>query len=175
MLSSVVPYDSRWAAQFEQERVIVSAAMGESLVGGVHHVGSTAIPGMLAKPVLDMIAGVADLADAVRVAESLADSCYERRPHRVDAVLLIRREGGVHTRHLHLTAPGSDLWRERLAFRDALRAEPGLAEEYRALKVALLQRSETGAYDSRDKREFVRRVLASVGVDLRDDLHLTGA
>jgi GrpB-like predicted nucleotidyltransferase (UPF0157 family) len=168
----VVPYDSRWPARFEQERLALVDAMGDRLVDDVQHIGSTAIPGLLSKPILDMIAGVADLADAARSAESLRALGYEEHPHRLDAVLFIGTDHGVDTRHLHLTVPGSELWRERLAFRDALRADPSLLEEYRALKLRLLNESSNGSYDSSGKREFVRRVLVSVGVELRDDLHV---
>ncbi len=73
------------------------------------------------------------------------------------------------THHLHLTVPGSDLWRERLAFRDALRADPALAEEYAAWKVA--HANGTSARDgyTGNKRPLVLRVLEARGIDLKPD------
>src|ERR671931_422359 len=67
---------------------------------------------------------------------------------------------------LHLTEPGSDVWRERLAFRDLLRGDPALAAEYEALKVRLAQEhpDDVTAYTA-GKREFVARVLATVGLE----------
>jgi GrpB-like predicted nucleotidyltransferase (UPF0157 family) len=69
------------------------------------------------------------------------------------------------THNLHLTEPGSDLWRERLAFRDLLRADPALAGEYEALKLRLAQehRTDVAAYTA-GKRDFVAGVLATVGM-----------
>jgi GrpB-like predicted nucleotidyltransferase (UPF0157 family) len=71
------------------------------------------------------------------------------------------------THSLHLTEADSDLWRERLAFRDALRANPALAAEYQALKLQLAQehREDVAAYTA-GKRAFVARVLASAGIQL---------
>ena len=69
------------------------------------------------------------------------------------------------THGLHLTEPGSDLWRERLAFRDALRADPTLTGEYEALKLRLAEqhREDVGAYTA-GKRAFVADVLAGAGI-----------
>jgi GrpB-like predicted nucleotidyltransferase (UPF0157 family) len=67
--------------------------------------------------------------------------------------------------NLHLTEPSSSLWRERLAFRDALRADPSLAAEYEALKLRLARRhGDVRAYTD-EKRDFVHRVLVGVGVE----------
>lgn len=87
-------------------------------------------------------------------------------------MLFVKASNGVHRRHLHLTVAGSDLWRDRLAFRDPLRADLVLVQEYRALKEDLLRRSGGTPYDAADKREFVRRVLAGADVRLRDDRHV---
>ena len=167
----VVPYDPRWPALFEAERVALSAALGDLLAGGIHHIGSTAVPGMPAKPIIDMIAGVRRLEDADQAESLLARLGYRRAVHRVDAVLFNLISEEVHTRHLHLTVPGSDLWRERLAFRDALRADPALVCEYTRLKQRLLDEAGGHPYSATGKRAFVRRVLASAGIELKDGLY----
>ena len=167
----VAPYDPQWPSQFEAERVSLTAALGDLLVGGVHHVGSTAVPGMPAKPIIDMIAGVRDLEDADRAEPLLARLGYHRAVHRVDAVLFNRISEEVHTHHLHLTVPGSDLWRERLAFRDALRADPALVSEYSRLKQRLLDEAGGHPYSAAGKRALVRRVLATAGIELKDGLY----
>ena len=94
---------------------------------------------------------------------------YVDEPHRPEiahhfakpALDLDRR-----TLNLHLTQPSSSLWRERLGFRDALRADPSLAAEYEALKLRLArgQGGDVQAYTN-GKREFVHRVLVSSGID----------
>lgn len=166
----VSPYDEAWPVLFEAERERITAALGDLLDGDVQHIGSTAVPGMPAKPILDMMAGVRDLADAEPAAPALAVLDYRWFPHRTDAVLFNRADGAVH---LHLTVPGSNLWRERLAFRDALRADPALVAEYAELKQQLLAESGGRPYSARGKREFVRRVLAGAGVELADGMYST--
>ncbi|HEY6748714.1 MAG TPA: GrpB family protein [Mycobacteriales bacterium] len=166
----VVPYDPDWPGKFEAERDAVVAALGD-LVGTVEHIGSTSVPGMPAKPVIDMMAAVHDLGAGDRAEPLLAGRGYRRTPHRVDAVLFNRFDGDTQTHALHLTVPGSDLWRERLAFRDALRADPALIAEYAQLKQRLLAEAGGRVYSARGKRAFVRRVLAGAGIDLEDGMY----
>jgi GrpB-like predicted nucleotidyltransferase (UPF0157 family) len=71
-----------------------------------------------------------------------------------------------------LTVPCSGLWRERLAFRDALRADPALVAEYSELKAQLLREAGGGPFSARGKREFVRRVLHGAGVELKDGMYV---
>jgi len=168
----LVPYDPEWPTAFETERTRLAEALSGLVVAGIHHIGSTSIPGMPGKPMLDMMAGVGQLDDASLAEPALAALGYEPRPHRVDAALFVRQTRGLDTHNLHLTTAESDLWRERLAFRDALRASPDLAQEYVALKLQLLHESGGRGYDSADKRDFVRRVLAGCGIELRDGLHV---
>jgi GrpB-like predicted nucleotidyltransferase (UPF0157 family) len=171
MASVVVAYDPRWPAVFEAERAALTAALDGLPVGGIQHIGSTSVPGMPAKPIIDMIAGVPDLAVAGPAEPLLAGLGYRRFAHRVDAVLFRRLSGEAQTRALHLTVPGSDLWRERLAFRDALRADPALIAEYAELKQRLLTETGGRPYTATGKRDFVRRVLAGAGVALQDGLY----
>ena len=169
---TVVPYDPAWPALFEQERARLEPVLAPWLAGGIHHVGSTSVPGLAAKPVLDMLAGVRDLDEARAAFAPLAALGYVHRPHRPEAHSL-QRPGGERwweqTHHLHLTEPGSDLWRERLAFRDALRADPGLAAEYERWKLAHASAvGDPGPYDE-PKTAFVARVLAAAGIALKPD------
>jgi GrpB-like predicted nucleotidyltransferase (UPF0157 family) len=133
------------------------------LDGGIQHIGSTAVPGLAAKPVIDMMAGVRDLEEAREAFEPLAEQGYEYTPHRPRT----HRFAKAQTHGLHLTEVDTDLWRERVAFRDALRADPGLAVEYQELKLRLAQEhgSDIGAYTV-GKRPFVGRVLADAGIAL---------
>ncbi len=166
----VVPYDPDWVVRFEHERVLLEQMLAPWLSGGVHHIGSTAVPGLAAKPILDMMAGVADLPAARPAVVVLEGHGWVHAPHRPEAYWFYRPRTSVgheHTHNLHLTQPGSALWRERLAFRDALRGDPALREEYQELKVHLAQRhGDDGNGYTADKRAFVARVLASAGVVL---------
>ncbi|MGI8882563.1 MAG: GrpB family protein [Jatrophihabitans sp.] len=171
---AVVDYDARWPVQFQAERSVLREALGDLLVTDVEHIGSTAIPTMPAKPLIDMMAGIARLADADAAEPLLAGLGYARQIHRVDAVLFSKVSDSFLTHSLQLTTPGSDLWQERLAFRDAVRADPALVAEYAELKARLLRATGGAPYDARDKREFVRRVLRQAGLTLRDDRHAPG-
>lgn len=165
-------YDPEWPRQFEGERAVLEQVLAPWLDGGIHHIGSTSIPGLAAKPTLDMLAGVGDLDRARSAIGPLAGIDYVHAYHRPRALWFYRpppNKPAEHTHHLHLTEPGSDLWRERLGFRDALRAHPELTEKYQALKLRLaaVHRDDGAAY-TREKRAFVARVLAGVGVSLPD-------
>jgi GrpB-like predicted nucleotidyltransferase (UPF0157 family) len=166
----VVPYDPEWALQFEVECAMLERVIAPWLHGGVHHVGSTSVPGLAAKPIIDILAGVRDLEASRAAFEPLATLSYAWHEHRPEAHAFFKpADGAQATHHLHLTVPGSDLWRERLAFRDALRADPALVAEYAEWK---LEHAEgTGPRDgyTAGKRPFVLRVLEARGIDLKPD------
>jgi GrpB-like predicted nucleotidyltransferase (UPF0157 family) len=158
----VVPYDPDWPRRFEAERVPLEGALAAWLEGGIHHIGATSVPGLAAKPFVDMMAGVRDLEEARAAYTPLLANGWEHRPHRPGIAHHFSKPGYG----LHLTEPGSDLWNERLAFRDALRADPELVGEYAALKLGLAEEhpDDPRAY-LEGKRQFVARVLASRGLD----------
>jgi GrpB-like predicted nucleotidyltransferase (UPF0157 family) len=162
---SIEPYDPAWAGRFETERELLEQVLAPWLDEGIQHVGSTAVPGLAAKPIIDMIAGVHDLAEAQSAFAPLHEHSYEHTPHRPGIAHHFDRASPRCG--LHLTEPGSDLWVERLAFRDALRADADLAVEYESLKrrLATDHPADIAAYTA-GKRDFVVRVLASAGVAL---------
>jgi len=168
-LVAITPYDPDWPLRFEAERALLEDVLAVWLNGGIHHIGSTAIPGLAAKPIIDMMAGVRDLEEARAAFAPLRLNSYEYTPHRPGTHHFSKPPGPWwrYTHGLHLTEPGSDLWRERLAFRDALRANPALATEYADLKVRLAKEhgTEVERYTV-GKRAFVARVLAGVGLTL---------
>ena len=164
---TVLPYDPQWAVRFEQERPVLERALAPWLNDGVQHIGSTAVPGLPAKPMIDIMAGVADLAAAAQAVPVLTGLGWEQGVHRPHEALWFGKPAGPwwqRTSHLHLTQSDSALWRERLVFRDALRADPALREAYAALK-ASLGHLEVEPYTA-GKRAFVAQVLAARGVGL---------
>ncbi len=164
----VLPYDPAWPGLFEAERERLEEALAPWLDGGIHHVGSTSVPGLAAKPIVDMLAGVRDLEEARAAFGPLRALGFRHREHRPEAHAFFKPDGSRWgaSHHVHLTEPGSAVWRERLAFRDALRADPALCREYTELKQAL---ARAGGYDARRKRPLVRRVLSQAGIDLLPD------
>ena len=160
----VEPYSSDWPLAFAAERDRLLGVLGPWLAGPIEHVGSTAIPGLAAKPIIDIMAAVQDL-DSSREALPLLsrlDYCYA--PYRQEVMhWLCKPSPEVRTHHLHLVPHGSALWNERLWFRDRLRADPGLAEEYALLKrrLATSHANDREAY-TQGKTSFVERVLHRV-------------
>ncbi len=152
----IVYYDPAWLAAFEAER----GRLAPLLDGAeIHHFGSTAVPGLAAKPVIDMIAFVGDL-DAP-IAALVSNAGYQF-PREFNATLTHRRflcypSAAHRTHHLHLVDEREELER-RLRFRDRLRADPALAGEYARLKRVLAERhrDDREAY-TEAKSEFIRR------------------
>ena len=165
---AIVPYDPAWPQRFEVERGLLERVLAPWLQGGIHHVGSTAVPGIGAKPIVDMIVGVRDLDEARAAFDPLREHSYHHTPHRPGIAHHFDKlspGSSKRTHGLHLTEPESDLWRERLAFRDALRGDPELVAEYEALKLRLAEKhgTDAAAYTA-GKHAFVVRVLAAVGI-----------
>jgi GrpB-like predicted nucleotidyltransferase (UPF0157 family) len=158
---TVVPYDPEWPRLFEAERERLELLLEPWLEGGVHHIGSTSIPGIAAKPFVDMMAGVRGLEEAHAACGPLEAAGWESTPHRPDVAHHFSK--GAYG--LHLTEPGSTLWRERLTFRNALRADPRLAREYETLKLRLAREAPHRRAYTDGKRAFVHRVLAEAGLD----------
>lgn len=152
----IVEYDPAWPALYaaERERLKPFLAGAE-----LHHFGSTAVPGLAAKPVIDMIALVADLDAPIAALVSRAGYQY---PRAFNATLTHRRflcypYASHRTHHLHIVDEPGELER-RLRFRDRLRSDPVLAGEYVAMKRTLAQRhrNDREAY-TEAKSEFIRR------------------
>jgi GrpB-like predicted nucleotidyltransferase (UPF0157 family) len=158
----VVPWDEGWPAKFAAERNLLSGVLAPWLVGEIEHIGSTAVPGMPAKPVIDIMAPVRTLAASRPAIEASASAGYLYAPYKPDVMHWFCKPSPSHrTHHLHLVPLASRLWQERLVFRDVLRTDPALAREYAALKVQLATRFrfDREAYTDA-KGSFVARVLA---------------
>lgn len=165
----VVPYSDSWPVLFASESDRLAAALSPWLVGSIEHIGSTAVPRLAAKPILDMLAPVSALDAARSAVPVLADLGYRHAEHRPREALWFYKQHGedreTRTHQLHLTRPCSALWRERLTFRDALRDDPSLLLEYQDLKQSLAPRSGDLTEYTDGKRDFVLRVLRSTGVE----------
>jgi GrpB-like predicted nucleotidyltransferase (UPF0157 family) len=163
-LVRIVPYDPAWPDEFETEKVRLEPILGPWLAGGIHHVGSTSVPGLAAKPVIDILAEVRSLEESRAAIEPLQELSYWWAPYREeDMNWFCKPSPERRTHHLHLVVPGSQRLREELAFRDALRAEPETARAYEDLKRRLAdeQVHDREAYTVA-KTEFVLGVLARV-------------
>jgi len=158
----IVSYDPDWPIKFEAERQLLIEAIGPWLVAGsIEHIGSTAIPGLDAKPVIDIMAGVESLEGSRAALGVLERYQYCYAPYRTEVMhWFCKPSPARRTHHLHLVPLGSPLWIEQLTFRDYLRAHPDLALEYAALKrrLAEVHRFDREAYTAA-KAPFVQRVF----------------
>jgi GrpB-like predicted nucleotidyltransferase (UPF0157 family) len=157
----IVPYDPSWPARFEAERMLLEEAIGGCVTGGIHHVGSTSVLGLAAKPVIDILVGVKDLPSSRAYIEKLADLGYHYAPYRAEEMhWFCKPEPSHRTHHLHLVPTGSRRYRAELAFRDALRARPDLADEYASLKGTLAKDFEHDREGyTRAKAAFIENAL----------------
>lgn len=156
-------YDPGWPARFKQEQVALADAIGGWIVGGIHHIGSTAVPGLDAKSIIDILAGVRDLEESRACFGPLAQLEYVYAPYLDDQMHWFCKPGpSRRTHHLHLVPLGSRRYRDELAFRDRLRADPRIANDYTALKHSLAEqfRDDREAY-TEAKTDFIRAVLAA--------------
>jgi len=156
----IVAYDASWPGQFEEEEKLLRRTLAAWLVGPVEHIGSTAIPGLVAKPVIDIMAAVESL-DASRPSfAALARLGYCYAPYRADSEhWFCKPSPAFRTHHLHLVPIESPRWREPIAFRDYLRSHARVAAEYGELKRRLAQahRFDREAY-TEAKGPFIARI-----------------
>jgi GrpB-like predicted nucleotidyltransferase (UPF0157 family) len=154
----LLPYDPAWAAQYESERQQVAAALGD-LAAEIHHVGSTAVPGLPAKPVIDLLVALPRLEQAAECIAPLAKLGYSF----IDFAQNTDRRSSAKasaTHHLHVVELGSASYRDHLDFRDALRADPALRQAYANLKTGLAERyKEERARYSESKGAFITQAL----------------
>jgi GrpB-like predicted nucleotidyltransferase (UPF0157 family) len=135
---TLVPHDPAWAARFAAEAADIQRIIGPWITGGIHHVGSTAVPGLDAKPVIDIAVGVESLEASLPCIELLGRIGYVYAPYRADVMhWFCKPDPSRRTHHLHLIPTGSERLEDEIAFRDYLRAHPGVAAEYGALKQRL--------------------------------------
>ena len=156
----IVPYDPDWPARFEAEAAVLRHGLAPWLVGPVEHIGSTAVPGLAAKPVIDIMAGVQTLEASRPAIAAATDLGYCYWPYQADREHWFCKPSTAHrTHHLHLIPIGSPQWLRAIAFRDYLRADPTTAGEYAALKQRLAREHhlDREAY-TEAKRPFIDRI-----------------
>lgn len=139
----IAEYDPCWPFVYQEEEVRILDAIGHRLVA-IEHMGSTSVPGLAAKPIIDIMAAIDSLANAQECVIPLLGLGYEYGPEVEDTIPERRyfRKGprGARTHHLHMVEIGSDFWARNLLFRDYLRAHPDEASRYAQLKKELAAR-----------------------------------
>lgn len=158
----LAPHSAEWRRLFAAESARLRAALAPWACA-VEHVGSTAVPGLAAKPILDIAVGLPDASPPGAVVAALEALGYEYRGDAGEAgghVLVLEAAPQVRTHHLHVVALGGAQWADYLALRDLLRASPDAREEYERAKrtLAALHAGDRAAYTA-GKAEVIGRLL----------------
>ncbi len=157
----IEPYDPTWPSKFEAEKGLLASALEPWLAGPIEHVGSTAVPDLPAKPIIDIMVAVTDLrssASAIVPLEQLHYCYYEYKAEQMH--WFCKPSPLVRTHHLTLIPWKSQLWHDRLAFRDRLRCDAVTRRCYAELKIALAAKykDDREAYTDA-KTDFIQSVL----------------
>ncbi|PTX97882.1 GrpB family protein [Opitutus sp. ER46] len=173
----VVPYDPAWPGRFEAERAFLRERFPGDLITRIEHFGSTAVPGLAAKPVIDLLVGVRSLArtqvEIAPMLESLGYDYFWRATHGdagppFYAWFIKRDAAGQRTHHLHFVEPHFEHW-DRLLFRDYLRQHPETAAAYAALKLRLAAEfPDDRVRYTREKTAFVVAVTNQARAEVRN-------
>ena len=155
-------YDPNWPRMFEDERVRILAVLADKVVA-IEHIGGTAVVGLGAKPIIDVMIGVRSLADAEPCISRLASIGYEYRPEN-EGKFPETRFFDRPSYHLHMVEVSSDFWRRHLIFREYLRIRPEKARQYFELKKELASKYHTDREGYTDaKTQFIATALEDAG------------
>jgi GrpB-like predicted nucleotidyltransferase (UPF0157 family) len=157
-LVELVEHDPSWADLFEQERGRLSGIFGEQ-ARGIEHVGSTSVPGLCSKPIVDVLVGLRDLELTGEQVEAMRGLGYEfLGEYGLPGRLFFRRE--PRSLHVHVVAYGSEHWERQLTFRDALRSDAEERRRYDAFKRRLAAEGHPREVYTELKTPFIREVEA---------------
>lgn len=163
---TVIPYNPLWPALFEQEAILIKQILGDNCIE-IHHVGSTAVPGLAAKPIIDMIPVVKDITQVDLINEKMQSLGYEVKG---EAGMLFRRffkkENAPIESNVHIYEQGAGETDRMLKFRDWMRTHPEDRDVYAALKENLAHKYPTDitAY-CLEKEAFVTSIDQKTGYD----------
>ncbi len=158
------PYNPAWPTRFESERQVLAPVLARWLVGPIEHIGSTAVPGLPAKPIIDIMGAVHDLPSSTSAIKALLPLSYCYFDYKAEVMHWFCKPNDFErTHHLHLVPFESAIWYGRLAFRDCLRSDETTRVAYRDLKLRLASefRDDREAYTDA-KTEFIQSVLSKL-------------
>ena len=161
----VVPYAWDWVPAFQSEALLLQKTLGPTALA-IEHIGSTAISGMPAKPIIDFMVAVANLSQSRQLIPLLEDVGYNYRPHDCvqDRHFFAKGKHGERTHHLSLAETDSTFWQRQVAFRDHMRTDQQAATLYAELKMELASKysNDRNAYIDA-KEPFVLGILRQLG------------
>ncbi len=158
----IVKYNPCWPSSFDKEKQFLQQKIGHWLQGSIEHIGSTAVPDLMAKPVIDIMFGVESLEKSRPAIDVMQQNGYCYFPYKEDVIHWFCKPSETHrTHHLHLVPFQSSLWNERLLFRDILRSDKNTALEYQQLKLKLARKYATDRESYTEmKWPFIKGVIS---------------
>jgi GrpB-like predicted nucleotidyltransferase (UPF0157 family) len=154
----LVEHDPTWATLFEQERVRLAPVFGRQAIG-IEHIGSTSVPGLCAKPVVDVLVGLRELELSQGQIEAMEGLGYEfLGEHGLPGRLFFRKHPRTH--HVHVVVYGGKHWERQVTFRDALRTDAGERQRYDEFKRKLAAEGHPREVYTEMKTPFIREVEA---------------
>lgn len=160
----IVPYISEWKKIYEKEEQLLYSVL-EGYNVDIRHIGSTSIPGLAAKPIIDIMIGFKNLDSTRECTLEIIELGYYYfgecgRPGRK---FFVKTQQGLTTHHLHIVEKGSKYWENNLLFKDILTNNSKIAQEYENLKKDLARkyRNDRDAYKE-NKSNFIDNVLSGL-------------
>jgi len=157
----IVDYNPEWPAQYQHHASIITAALGDALLR-IEHIGSTSVPGLAAKAVIDILVVVPDSADEPSYLSKLELAGYELRVREPDFYEHRMLRTSARDVHIHIYSPGVPEIERNIAFRDWLRTHPEDRKLYEDTKRSLAKQSwsHMDAY-AQAKTEVIESIIAS--------------
>ncbi len=166
MTIHLIPYNPQWPLLFIAERVLIKNALSPDHVA-IEHIGSTSIPGLAAKPVIDILLGLSSFDLAPITVERMVAHGFTYLPQYEDGMplrrLFIREEDGMRISNVHTVEVNTPFWIRHLAFRDHLRTHPEVRDAYQQLKLDLAEKEWDSVNDyAQAKTAFIRHIEAKI-------------
>lgn len=157
----LAPYDENWVKEFEQEKKRLEKILGKSALD-IQHVGSTSIPGLRAKPILDIAVAVENASKLKELIGVLSDAGYDVKDSINELGEILARKGTPENRthYIHVEVINSLFWNNHILFRDYLLSHPEYIKKYENLKTEMFERfkDERKLYTAA-KNDFIEEVL----------------
>ena len=155
----LVPYTPEWKRLFEEEKKLLLSSIGNYVID-IQHVGSTAIPGLEAKPIIDIAVAVRSSEDVEKCIQPLEHLGYEYKREDPGRFLFVKGDPMKRTHYVHMVEWNSEFWKNYLLFRDYLHKHKEMANEYAKIKRELAREFEAnrGEY-TKGKVSFIEKIL----------------
>jgi GrpB-like predicted nucleotidyltransferase (UPF0157 family) len=157
----LVEYDEMWKEEYIREEQKLKKILRKFDIH-YEHVGSTSVPGMISKPIIDVAIGVPDINTCYQVKDMLIDAGYYFREHAgdMDRLFITKGNENCRTHNIHIEIYGGDSWNNHILFKQQLISNPDYAKEYSRLKKILAQKYENNRLEyTKSKDEFIKGVL----------------